>query len=183
LRGETGIGKSLFVRKVLIPLVSLHNDSAYCYIPQNPIQMRHWYHKQLLSDDVIRYAAGSLGLDPSKDQRRYLAQCSGGQIERFYAWSAISRLSHEKALKCFLFLDETLDSSGQNMGKYIDDFCEFWGNEAKNKNLYIIIITHLWEQSIPKKFYSLLFRRGPVEERGPVTEARVYIVEDLDAGC
>jgi ABC-type Mn2+/Zn2+ transport system ATPase subunit len=187
LKGASGVGKSIFVRKVLIPYISNSTDSAFCYIPQNPVHVRHWRLGQILPVDVLGHkrlrdlfggtrSQGTAAPNEAEDNeaaqhggKRYLGQCSGGQIARAYIASAISCLLHETVTRCFLFLDETLDSSGSDMGKYINLYCDFWREKQKQKQkqkqLYIAIITH--HDSIPSGCHSISFTEySRTEENG-----------------
>jgi ABC-type Mn2+/Zn2+ transport system ATPase subunit len=188
LKGASGVGKSIFVRKVLIPYISNSKDSAFCYIPQNPVHVRHWRLGQILPVDALgakrlrdlfggTRSQGTAAPNEAEDNeaaqhggKRYLGQCSGGQIARAYIASAISCLLHETVTRCFLFLDETLDSSGSDMGKYINLYCDFWREQQEQKQqeqkqLYIAIITH--HDSIPLEYHSISFTEySRTEENG-----------------
>jgi len=167
LKGASGVGKSIFVRKVLIPYISNSTDSAFCYIPQNPVQVRHWCLGQVLPVGALedKRLSALFGGPAQSGGKRYLGQCSGGQIARAYIASAISCLLHETVTQCFLFLDETLDSSGKDMGGYIEQFCDFWKDKRGQKQLYIAIITH--HDSIRLRYHSISFTEDSrKEERG-----------------
>jgi ABC-type Mn2+/Zn2+ transport system ATPase subunit len=200
LKGASGVGKSIFVRKVLIPYISNSTDSAFCYIPQNPVHVRHWRLGQILPVDALgakrlrdlfggTRSQGTAAPNEAEDNeaaqhggKRYLGQCSGGQIARTYIASAISCLLHETVTRCFLFLDETLDSSGRDMEKYINLFCDFWQEQREQeqreqkqreqKQLYIAIITH---HSIPLGYHSISF----TEESRREENGREYVTVKL----
>jgi ABC-type Mn2+/Zn2+ transport system ATPase subunit len=190
LKGASGVGKSIFVRKVLIPDISNSTDSAFCYIPQNPVHVRHWRLGQILPVDALGHkrlrdlfggtrSQGMAAPNEAEDNeaaqhggKRYLGQCSGGQIARTYIASAISCLLHETVTRCFLFLDETLDSSGRDMEKYINLCCDFWQEQRRQKQLYIAIITH---HSIPLGYHSISF----TEESRREENGREYVTVKL----
>lgn len=191
LEGASGVGKSIFVRKVLIPYISNSTDSAFCYIPQNPVHVRHWRLGQILPVDALGHerlrdlfggtrSQGTAAPNEAEDNeaaqhggKRYLGQCSGGQIARIYIASAISCLLHETVTRCFLFLDETLDSSGRDMGKYINLCCDFWQEQRGQKQLYIAIITH---HSISLGYHSISF----TEESRREENGREYVTVKLE---
>ncbi len=162
LTAHSGAGKTTLLNHLFRRLCHVHTRTfpfefspdlhatssiAVAFVPQNPPFVYHWQLRHVLPHNSLFYKA----LMPSKpfDADRRLRQFAGGEIRRIYAASCLAFLRASAASTAFLLLDETFDGLGPiDMKRSVTAIRACWLNNAPNRALHILLVTHHDHQSL-----------------------------------
>jgi len=150
-QAPTGLGKSVFIKKVFLKLLKDREDIAFCYIPQNPAIPKHWTVAQLApsnslwQDFFLKFGASTGNVLA----RRFLSEFSGGSIKRILVGSSLANLLERNNKLNVLILDETLDSTGFLTWDFVKVCFDYWtamqsfNNQTNLIKLSFFVVTHL----------------------------------------